>query len=188
MIKHSIGVDPGKSGCIFIEDLRFESGVTEIKNSGAINCIYSGVFATRFNIIDNSIFVVGKEFSLFNLLSAFENFNPDTTKVTLEHVHDMPDNQGMFNFGQGYMALKCAFAAHRIPFALVEPQAWKSHHKIPSGMEKSKAKASAIKKAIASAPELEPFLTRVKDHDRAEARLIQLCGLATYQKLEGIST
>jgi hypothetical protein len=184
MIIFSIGVDPGKSGCIFIEDFRYESGVTVVERPQQIPNLAYGSFPTRYKIIDNSVFVHQKEFSTFHLMNAFMTFLPSVCAVTIERVHDMPGNQGMFNFGQGFMGLKCAFAAHNIPYALVEPQSWKSFHKIPKGLETAKSKQHAIKKVLKDTPELEPYISRVQDHDRAEARLIQLCGLHTYRKLE----
>jgi crossover junction endodeoxyribonuclease RuvC len=88
--------------------------------------------------------------------------------MVVENVHAMP-LQGLsstFRFGMGVGIIHGVAGALRLPLTLVTPRQWKAYHALSS--EKEHARALAIRKW----PELNKYLDRKKDADRAEALLI----------------
>lgn len=88
--------------------------------------------------------------------------------VVVEHVHAMP-KQGVsstFRFGVAVGIIHGVAGALRLPLTLVTPTQWKKFHGLPS--DKEAARALATRKW----PQLNKYLERKKDSDRAEALLI----------------
>jgi hypothetical protein len=88
--------------------------------------------------------------------------------MVVENVHAMP-LQGLsstFKFGMGVGIIHGVAGALRLPLTLVTPRQWKAYHSLTS--DKEVARALAIRKW----PELNKYLDRKKDADRAEALLI----------------
>jgi crossover junction endodeoxyribonuclease RuvC len=88
--------------------------------------------------------------------------------MVVENVHAMP-LQGLsstFKFGMGVGIIHGVAGALRLPLTLVTPRQWKAYHSLTS--DKEVARALAIRKW----PELNRYLDRKKDADRAEALLI----------------
>ena len=88
--------------------------------------------------------------------------------VVVENVHAMP-LQGLsstFKFGMGVGIIHGVAGALRLPLTLVAPTQWKAFH----GLSKDKEASRAL--AIRRWPDLNRYLDRKKDADRAEALLI----------------
>lgn len=89
-------------------------------------------------------------------------------RVVVENVHAMP-KQGVsstFKFGMGCGIIHGVTGALLLPLTLVSPNQWKAYHCLPSLKEASRARA------IHLWPDLNKYLQRKKDADRAEALLI----------------
>jgi len=88
----------------------------------------------------------------------------------IDEVHSMPRDGrvGSFNFGVTYGMLKAvSLLATNEPPEFVAPQRWKSYFRLIS-----EDKAASRGLALRLWPDQEHVLTRVKDHNRAEAMLI----------------
>ncbi len=72
-----------------------------------------------------------------------------------------------FNFGDTAGAIRGVLGALEIPYEYVRPQAWKKG----LGLVKTSKEEDRLE-AIKRHPEAEQYLTRKKDHNRAEAILI----------------
>lgn len=89
--------------------------------------------------------------------------------VVVESVHAMP-RQGVsstFKFGMGCGIIHGVVGALRLPMTLVSPGQWKTFHAL-ARREKDASRQLAIRRW----PQLERYLARKKDADRAEALLI----------------
>lgn len=89
-------------------------------------------------------------------------------RVVVESVHSMP-KQGLsstFKFGMGTGIIHGVAGALRLPLTLVTPTQWKKFHALSS--DKEDARELAIRKW----PQLNSYLDRKKDSDRAEALLM----------------
>ena len=94
-------------------------------------------------------------------------------QVILEQVSAMP-NQGVtssFRFGQGYGIIQGILGAYELPVHFVRPAKWKKSLGLDSDEKKSLAMARELY------PDAEPYLKRVKDHNRGDALLIAHYGL-----------
>ena len=83
----------------------------------------------------------------------------------LEDVHSMP-KQGVattFRFGQAFGVIEGVVGAQGWPYRFVTPQKWKKAMGIPK--DKDAARLAVIQRY----PEAAEYLTRKKDHNRAEA-------------------
>lgn len=74
-----------------------------------------------------------------------------------------------FRFGMACGQIRAVLQVYRIPIKLVVPRVWKAQFQL-----KGKAKKEAIEIATRLLPGAAPFLTRGKDHNRAEACLLAL--------------
>lgn len=91
-------------------------------------------------------------------------------QVFVEKVHAMP-GQGvvsMFSFGENYGKWQGIIAALGYSYSMVAPQTWKKE--LLKDMPKEKE--SSIIRALQLFPGMSNFLSRKKDHNRAEALLI----------------
>ena len=89
--------------------------------------------------------------------------------VVVEAVHAMP-KQGLsstFKFGMGVGIIHGVAGALRLPLTLVTPAQWKGYHSL-RGPDKEASRQLAIRKW----PQLNSYLDRKKDADRAEALLM----------------
>ena len=90
--------------------------------------------------------------------------------VLIERVAAMP-KQGvatMFSIGHTCGIIEGVVAARGLPHEIITPQTWKKHFGLDSDKEKARARAQRL---YPEAP-----LTRMKDHNRAEACLIARYG------------
>lgn len=84
--------------------------------------------------------------------------------------HDGKASLGIFMRATGH--LEACIDCCDVPMTRVTPQRWKKFHQIPTGSDKEISRQFALKLH----PELAPWLTRKKDHGRAEAALLALYG------------
>lgn len=94
--------------------------------------------------------------------------------VLVERVGPRPGEGavGAFGFGHTFGGIVGVLAALQIPHDVVQPAVWKRRAGIPPGAPKG-ASIAVAKRLL---PDAAPFLTRVKDHGRAEALLIAMKG------------
>jgi crossover junction endodeoxyribonuclease RuvC len=94
-------------------------------------------------------------------------------RAVIERGQAMP-RQGAssgFKFGRGCGALEAAIQLLEIPLTIIEPTAWKKFYQLRGG-----DKESSRQRALQLFPSAHPLLAHKKDHGRAEASLIALCG------------
>ena len=148
---HVIGIDPGLGGAV--------------------------AFLPEHRIVDTPVAMIGTKRSYLPLEMArvLSMYKGEKTLAVLEKQQAMP-KQGVsstFSIGQGFGIWLGILGAFEIPYLIVRPQEWKQE--MLKGM--SKEKGAAIKRAQELFPGLGHMLTRVKDHDRAEALLMAQYGI-----------
>jgi crossover junction endodeoxyribonuclease RuvC len=94
----------------------------------------------------------------------------------IENVSAMPTDSRVaaFAFGRSVGALEAACLLSGVPVQRVTPQVWKRDAGLPTGVPK----AASVEAALRLLPGSAPYLTRVKDHGRADALLIARYGLS----------
>ena len=122
------------------------------------------------DVIDLPTRIVGKrrEIDVRRLSSWMYHLMP--RRVVIEEVHSMPRDGrvGSFNFGVTYGMLRAvSLLATNQPPEFVSPQKWKAYFHLIS-----EDKAASRGLALRLWPDQDHVLTRVKDHNRAEAMLI----------------
>lgn len=170
----NIGIDPGGRGCIFIENCRAPEGVSVVKPQEIWQSFrVSG--GTRYNFIDlKDTLDANGEFFLPVIWGVFQELQSELDRCqiysAIERVWGLPRNQGMFNFGFGVGLIQMAHCAANIDFINPTPQFWKTQMGIPKDKLSDKDYSRGL--AVGLCPELQPFLSRIKDADRAEAFLL----------------
>ena len=79
----------------------------------------------------------------------------------------------MFKFGVSYGATKMALAACGVPYTIVIPMKWKPAVGIQTGADKEASRLRALQLF----PDLAAYLSRKKDHARADAMLLTYFGM-----------
>ena len=122
------------------------------------------------DVIDLPTRVVGKRREIdVRLLSAWI-YHLMPRRIVIEEVHSMPRDGrvGSFRFGVTYGMLRAVSAlATNEPLEFVLPQTWKAYFQLIS-----EKKEASLGLALRLWPDQDHVLTRVKDHNRAEAMLI----------------
>ena len=122
------------------------------------------------DVIDLPTRVVGKRREIdVRLLSAWI-YHLMPRRIVIEEVHSMPRDGrvGSFRFGVTYGMLRAVSAlATNEPLEFVLPQTWKAYFQLIS-----EDKAASRGLALRLWPDQKHGLTRVKDHNRAEAMLL----------------
>jgi crossover junction endodeoxyribonuclease RuvC len=113
------------------------------------------------------------------LLNIIKAFLPDL--ITIEYAQAMPRvagnlRQGMgatsaFKFGKIYGQILSVVQLSTYPWQLVTPAKWKNALGMP-GKDKERSRSIAIQRY----PLMHPRLSRIKDHNRAEALMIATYG------------
>lgn len=149
-----LGIDPGKTGAIALVD----PVIGEVKV-----------------VIDNHDLE-----KVADYLQAYRD-NISNLEAVIENVRALPPAQGRrragtqssFNFGRAFGVLEGMCKALCIPLEYSEPATWKRR----AGLI-GEDKAASVELAIRLYPEAAKWLTRKKDHGRAEAILIATYGLS----------
>ena len=122
------------------------------------------------DVIDLPTRVVGKRREIdVRLLSAWI-YHLMPRRIVIEEVHSMPRDGrvGSFRFGVTYGMLRAVSAlATNEPLEFVLPQTWKAYFQLIS-----EKKEASLGLALRLWPDQDHVLTRVKDHNRAEAMLL----------------
>ena len=143
-----IGIDPGESGALAM--INGESGRTLVR-----------------------------PFDSEEYNTALELFAPEDSFCIVERVSAMPV-QGVtvvFNFGRNYGYIQGLLTAHRIPYQLVRPQAWKREF----GCTRDKNTSIAVCKRLFPGVNLKRTERCKKEHDgMAEALLMAEYGRRIY--------
>lgn len=154
-----VGIDPGLDGAIaFLND-----------------------DATALRVYDMPTLVTGgtgkRTVNADALVEIFRT-NPSIYHIFIELVGARP-GQGvvsMFNFGVSCGVIKGVVASSMNPHTMVTPMKWKKAMGVPA------AKDGAIARATQLMPRHAQNWTRKKDDGRAEAALLALYGLTTFDK------
>jgi Holliday junction resolvasome RuvABC endonuclease subunit len=118
--------------------------------------------------------IVNKQVNASHFRRIVHELKPDVAIVEL--VHSMP-KQGVastFKFGMACGLIRGVLLGYGLPIIDVAPTVWKKHFKLV-GNDGEKSRALAIHRFPTSAA-----LARKKDHNRAEALLIALWHVETY--------
>ena len=94
----------------------------------------------------------------------------------VENVAAMPTDSRVaaFAFGRSVGTIETACILFGASIQRVTPQAWKRAAGLPAGVPK----AASVETALRLLPGCAPYLTRAKDHGRADALLIARYGLS----------
>ena len=121
------------------------------------------------DVIDLPTRVVGKRREIdVRLLSAWI-YHLMPRRIVIEEAHSMPRDGrvGSFRFGVTYGMIKAVSVMSSGEIEFVAPQTWKAYFQLIS-----EDKAASRGLALRLWPDQEHVLTRVKDHNRAEAMLV----------------
>jgi len=149
-----IGIDPGLDGAITF----MSKNMIKIYDIPVIELVSGRKKRRDYNI---------PEFK-----SIIEKYCTNINKPigVVEKVHAMPINGSIasFSLGRGLMLIEATFSFLGISYEMITPNAWKKIMLV--GMPKGKD--SSRLKAIQLFPKLNHYLSRKKDHNRAESLLI----------------
>jgi crossover junction endodeoxyribonuclease RuvC len=101
----------------------------------------------------------------------------------IERAQAMP-KQGAssgFKYGRAVGAIEAVITCCAIPLTIIEPSMWKKFHVLPGG-----DKEAGRQRALQLFPAAHEFLSRKKDHGRAESALIAVYGLHRISAVAGI--
>lgn len=152
-----VGIDPGVTGAVSVIDCTYlESGEIECHDTP----IYHDGKRTRINSADCGA-----------LLRDLKRESGGKLAVFIEKSQPMPKNGSIACFGLGYSfgVWIGILAALEIPYTLVTPQAWKKA--LMPGEPKEKDSSRVVARRLWPA-QTEEWLSRKKDHGRADALLI----------------
>lgn len=149
-----LGIDPGLSGAVAVirgDTVEFLEDLPTVQFSTA----------RIKNRIDGAM-----------LASMLEPYAADIRLAVVEHVGARPGEaaSGAFSFGFTSGCILGVLGALQIPYITPSPIKWKNE------MGLGRDKALSRSKAVSMFPSIAGKLSRVKDHDRAEAVLLAAYG------------
>ena len=152
MMKVSIGIDPGKDGCL---------AVLGYRDAPILIPFDEAEYANQLRRVAPFFVATGTD----GVVSQRETF------AVVEHVNAMP-GQGVtscFSFGQNFGFILGLLTAFRIPYELVRPQKWKKEFSCTS----DKNTSIEVAKRLFPGVDLRRTKRCTKDHDGlAEALLL----------------
>lgn len=151
-----LGIDPGLSGALAALDT--EGRVVQVLDMPTLE---TGNGRRTVNAL-----------ALRELLQAL----PPIRASWIESVAAMPTDSRVaaFAFGRSVGTIETACILFGASIQRVTPQAWKRAAGLPAGAPK----AASVEAALRLLPGCAPYLTRAKDHGRADALLIARYGLS----------
>ena len=157
MTKYFIGIDPGLTGAIALVD---DAGVF----CELVDLPIKVKYCTKQGAIKNCIDAVKLE----DMLNSFIAEYGDGIIVFLEDVHGRGGWSAPISFGLGETigALNATLNIVGLEVNWITPTFWKKYFKVTSNKEGTLAKANSMY------PEARKYISRKKDHNRAEALLI----------------
>jgi crossover junction endodeoxyribonuclease RuvC len=149
-----MGIDPGYDGAISILTLRELGYDVMVWDLPTFNVMVNRKHKRRLN--------------LSAIATWMDLWSAGIDKVVVENPSALPGEgvTSAFNFGGVCLALQMAVANQGLSTRLVHPRTWKTVLRIGPDKDESR------KRAIELYPKCQPFLTRKKDHNRAEAILL----------------
>lgn len=143
-----VGIDPGLTGAIAFVD-----------GAGKFERVADMPTLTN---------TIGRRSINFNALAKELFYFP--AFVLVERVGPRPGEGavGAFSFGYGFGGICGVLSAMCLSHGLIQPAAWKRKAGIPAGAPKE----ASVEAALRLYPKAAPYLTRAKDHGRAEAILL----------------
>lgn len=159
-----LGIDIGVTGAIAVRDTKY--GVQEKEGWRLIDIPTFTLKNSTGGI--NTVYDIKKTFEIFQDLRG--------SLATIEDLHAIGQKPGKFgghgakaNFsmGEGLMLIVAALTMNDIPIYRVAPATWKA--KMLQGITDKSDKNKVLMRTQEQYPVLAPYLTRVKDHNRAEA-------------------
>lgn len=154
-MKHYLGIDPGLGGAVAL-----------ISDKGAFCELIDLPIKRKYIAIDNTKNCVDSK-ALENILIALIA-EYGTIEAYLEDVHGRGGWSASISFGLGETigSIRAVIDMLDIELTLITPNVWKKYFKLTSDKEIVRAYAN---KAF---PDARQYLSRKKNHDRAEALLI----------------
>lgn len=159
-----IGIDPGKSGCLWAIDS-----------------------ATRKTLGFHDIDTLGNDIDIHSIVKFLSQFDPSLAVVMSEDPHphgtegEVKTVFSGFQYGKSVGTIYGIVVAMGFKFLRVSPPVWKGHFAITSGKSTySEKKKIAVEKACYLSPEdachfnYKRFDRMVCKHDRAEAFLVAI--------------
>lgn len=144
-----LGIDPGKFGAL------------------AAICPLGGIEIFDCPLLQTQVNKKRKDVLNFAELCALLKPYARVAVAAIEDVNSFGmGRQSAFRFGVNVGAWSAACAAFDIPLVKVRPQQWKHDLELDSDKDRAREYAKLL------FPSSKPYLTRKKDHDRAEALLI----------------
>lgn len=149
-----IGIDPGLTGAIAALD--FRGSLLSVCDMPTMQV---GAGSAKVKRCVNGA-------ALSNILREMSKGNADDVLVVVERVSAMPGQgvAGVFSLGETAGCIRGVLTARGYSTEYVSPRTWKRHFGMTADKEQARAKAIML---YPSAP-----LSRVKDHNRAEAILL----------------
>jgi hypothetical protein len=165
-----IGIDPGKSGCLWAIDA-----------------------ATRKTIAFHDIEKLGTDINIDGIVQFLKQFNHNKSIVISEDPHphgqegEVKTVYAGFEYGKSVGTIYGIVTAMGFQFLRVSPPVWKGHFALTSGKATyNEKKKLSIEKACYLSPadacyfNYKRFDRMVSKHDRAEAYLIAIYGLENH--------
>lgn len=165
-----IGIDPGKSGCLWAIDAH-----------------------TRRTLAFHDIDRLGNNIDIAGIVEFLRQFNPDKSVVISEDPHphgaqgEVKTVYAGFEYGKAVGTIYGIVVAIGFKFLRVSPAVWKGHFAITSSKSTyNEKKKIAVEKACYLSPadahhfNYKRFDCMVCKHDRAEAFLIAIYGLENH--------
>lgn len=148
-----IGIDPGLTGAVAM--------IQEIGDEDAIL------------IWDIPIIAMGarrKQLNMAGMTTILRTSYPESNKIiaAIEGQQAMPGQgvSSVFSLGQTYGGIMGCLAALGIGYEIISPSVWKKAYRLSKNKELSRTRALELY------PDCAPYLSRKKDHGRAEALLL----------------
>jgi hypothetical protein len=125
----------------------------------------------NYAAISAILFAMKPDIVLIEAATARPNFT--TNEETGEREQRNLGAASMAKYVGTFFALKAIVACQGLSYRVVQPTVWKRKFRLKGGQP---GKEQARLRAIEMFPQLEPFMRRKKDHQRAEALLIAAYG------------
>lgn len=167
-----LGIDPGLIGGLAIY-------VTGDDLNGPRRCVCAVDIPTFESKMKTKKKNTSKRIDVIDLQRFIKANFPD--HAIIERAQAMPDQGSAsgFRYGRAIGAIEATVLCCGVPLSIVSPRQWKKHFELSRGEDetisqyKEQSRQMALKLKIKGAKD---FLTRKKDHGRAEALLLAIYG------------
>ena len=149
-----LGIDPGQSGAL------------------AIVALNNGATPEFIALLDVPMIGSGarERVDVLQLRGWITDHRPQHCLIERSQAMPKQGASSGFKYGRTCGSIEAAVVLSGVPWSLMEPTAWKKFHRL--GRDKELAR----QRAMQLLPAAHSFLSRKRDHNRAEALLIALAG------------